>query len=509
MISSKIRILGLFASAFLMASCAGQTAITDPNYGTWNYIQKDGKNTLIYVSPNGTRVEGIYATTGFFDETAIVAACEQYNESNNCKNIQYGFLNSNGDLAPNFGMYNLPQIKMDSEYPPSLQFEQIDKLEDRTVTKDFPLWYGFSKTFYYDRERRKASYWNGKDAMRCDASFRFVIEKDGRFGYIDVYGNVIAEPVYLAATPFLPDGFAYVVDENFVFGTVDEDGNFKKEKYACMTKQSNGIWAYENGSIANYQFDMRFNRYNFYISIDLEKRRKDLNYKNLACVDYGDSLGLLDSNMKVLIPNKFSYFYTLSKDKNNILAKTTDGYWGYYKSDGEELIPPKYKSITPAKYGAGMVKNEEGLLAVCRTSDCWSNTGFLYSTIVRYYETDDDNIEIATSKFVEAKKGDKWGVVSIDGVETTAFIYDELIYISSDGDMMMSKIGEKYGIIRNGAELYPAEYSAIAGFDNEGKALAKIGDRDTYVFKSKELEQQYWRAHRPPMPPRKTTNRKK
>lgn len=104
---------------------------------------------------------------------------------------------------------------------------------------------------------------------------------------------------------------------------------------------------------------------------------------------------------------------------------------------------------------------------------------------------------ILSSEYVRAQKDEtgKWGVVSMDGVETTPFIYDELTYISHDGDTMISKIGEKMGLIRNGVELYPPQFISIGKFDDEGKALARTPSQETYIFLDKDLEERYWRSH--------------
>lgn len=85
--------------------------------------------------------------------------------------------------------------------------------------------------------------------------------------------------------------------------------------------------------------------------------------------------------------------------------------------------------------------------------------------------------------------------MSMDGIETTPFIYDELTYISKTGDTMISKIGDKMGLIRNGVERYPPQFISIGKFDDEGKALARTPSQETYIFLNKDLEERYWRSH--------------
>ncbi len=59
----------------------------------------------------------------------------------------------------------------------------------------------------------------------CYSDGVFLLEKDGRYGYLDYTGRWIADPVYTAATPF-SEGLAIVTRADGKMGVLDRSGNF-------------------------------------------------------------------------------------------------------------------------------------------------------------------------------------------------------------------------------------------------------------------------------------------
>lgn len=470
---------------YLLISLAGcvTTSLKDPEYGSWQYSTQDNHYTLTYTNMNGDKIKDLYATTGFFGDAAIVAKCTKFDNDNQCRRIQYGILTDDGELAPTFGMYNFPEVALDQKNaPPNLRYNGYKK-----DWANFPMWKGVSK---------KTEKYTIKNFAEQGL---VVIERNDRYGFMDLKGNVVIEPEYLAASEF-SNSFAYVVSADFVVGTVDARGNFSPEKYGCMNRRNNDmIYAYTSGKVSDYRTDLRFQDNVIFVSDTLKNRAEQPEYNNYICTDYASTMGMLNPKWQVVIPMQFSRLYKLTN--NNILAKTTDGHWGYYTETGDQILAPIYSNILVSKHGL-LVSNFNNMWAVCKTSGCSTSTGFIYSFIGYYYDDDNDGMRMLTSEYLRAKRGDKWGVVDMHGIETTPFIYDELTYISNDGDMMISKIGDKMGVIRFGVELYPAQFTSIGGFDDDGKALARIGDSETYIFKSKDLEERYWRDRRDQHPPR-------
>ena len=481
----RIAILLLMGVSFMGMNLIGcvHTYFKDPEYGSWEYNTRNNHPNLVYTNMNGDKLDDLYATTGFFGDAAIVAKCTKFDNENKCRRIQYGVLTDDGELAPTFGMYDYPEIALDQVAPANLRYNGY-----KNDWANFPMWKGVSKKTEKYTIRNFAE--NGL----------IVIERSDRYGFMDLKGNVVIEPVYLAASSFT-NNYAIVVNEDFVVGTVDARGNFTPEKYACMNRRNNDmIYAYTDGRISDYRTDLRFQDNVVFVSDTLKARAEEPDYNNYICTDYGSTMGMLNSKWQVRIPMKFVHLYKLSN--NNILAKTRDGLWGYYSESGDEILSPVYSYILVSKHGL-IVENSENLWAVCKTTGCSSHTGFIYSYVGYYYDDDNEGMRMLTSEYLRVKKGDKWGVVDMHGIETTPFIYDELNFISNDGDMMISKIGDKMGVIRNGVELYPAQFTSIGKFDDEGKALARIDNQEIYIFKSKDLETEYWRSHgRTPPPPR-------
>lgn len=59
----------------------------------------------------------------------------------------------------------------------------------------------------------------------CYTDGVFLLEKDGRYGYLDYTGRWIAQPVYSHATPF-SEGLGILTDEAGRVGLIDRDGTF-------------------------------------------------------------------------------------------------------------------------------------------------------------------------------------------------------------------------------------------------------------------------------------------
>ena len=460
-----------------LAGCS-QTFFKDPEYGTWEYNTQNEHPNLVYTNMSGEKIDGLYATTGFFGDAAIVAKCTKFDSQNKCRKIQYGILTDDGELASTFGMFEYPEVALHEVEPPNLRYNG-----NKTMWLNFPMWEGV------DHKTEQKTIWDyAEDGL-------ILIKSNDRFGFADLKGNVIVDPKYLAASSF-KDNAAIVVNEDFVLGTINAQGVFTPENYACMNQRNNGMtYAYTKGKLADYRTDLRFDNHLIFVSDTLEKRANDPNYRDYMCTNFESTMGLLDNNLREIIPNKFVKLYPLSNQ--HILVKTSDNLWGYYDAKGKVIIPPKYKNLKVSQHGMVAMSQENELWAVCKNKDCSLNTGFIYANIGYYFYDDNEGQIILTSEYLLAQKNEtgKWGVVSMDGVETTPFIYDELTYISYTGDTMISKIGDKMGLIRNGVELYPPKFISIGKFDDEGKALARTPFQETYIYLNKDPEERSWHDH--------------
>lgn len=64
---------------------------------------------------------------------------------------------------------------------------------------------------------------------------RFIIEQDGKYGYIDKKGNVVIEPQFIDAYAF-DEGIALVKLENKLYGFIDEEGQLVIEPIYAFAK---------------------------------------------------------------------------------------------------------------------------------------------------------------------------------------------------------------------------------------------------------------------------------
>lgn len=85
-------------------------------------------------------------------------------------------------------------------------------------------------------------------SLVCYSDGVFLLEKDGRYGYLDYMGRWITDPVYTAATPF-SEGLAVVTREDGKVGLLDTAGNLVIPcEFEAITVGGGAITLYRDGS---------------------------------------------------------------------------------------------------------------------------------------------------------------------------------------------------------------------------------------------------------------------
>jgi hypothetical protein len=247
-------------------------------------------------------------------------------------------------------------------------------------------------------------------------------ERDGRWGYIDPTGNIVIQPIFPWAEDYR-EGLAHVQATGTVLGY-------------------DGRWGYidKTGRIvipANYRRMMSD-----------EDGQESAFHGGLAIVETQDETvpprkGYIDKTGQMIIPTKFSYVYPFSEG----LAAATESEsgesgWGFIDKNGQWVIPPKYKWASSF---------QNGLAPVDRISDC------------AYINTKGEQV-LRLPTPADHRCVSVWGDFS-EGLTPWSF-------------------SEKYGYIdQNGKTVISPQFDQPSGF-SEGLAAVMVGKEWGYIDKT-------------------------
>ncbi len=175
--------------------------------------------------------------------------------------------------------------------------------------------------------------------------------QSGKWGYMDINGNMVIEPKYNRAEAFNDDNVAVVYDSaKDAYGIIDSEGNYKIEpSFHSMELCGNGMAFVAENEKDAYQF------------INLEgERLTDKKYSDnigytdcdsqffdgyIAVLDRKEKVfGFLDENLNYLVEPKYDEVCNFSHGM--AVVKNKDGLYGYIDKTGTEVIPCQYESVT-------------------------------------------------------------------------------------------------------------------------------------------------------------------
>jgi|YNPMSStandDraft_2_1061718.scaffolds.fasta_scaffold00049_17 hypothetical protein len=241
---------------------------------------------------------------------------------------------------------------------------------------------------YYD-----GSYMIKEKYTRCfDFSEGYArVEVDGKYGFIDRYGNEITPIKYDEAFDFR-DGFA-LVRINMKSGFIDGSGKEiievkyenvfgpKKDLFAVKLNEKWGVILKEGKTVIPFDYDLIFLN-------DLIIIKKDNKY------------GIAGWNGNIIVEPKYDYIGSFS---NGFAIVRIDGKYGLIDDSGKEVIKPKYDDIGDCDY----YQNYIGL-GKKKVDHC------LFTNIF--------NDGVAPIKL-----NGKWGLVDLNGNEIVKPQYDEIL----------------------------------------------------------------------------------
>ena len=438
---TRLSIIILAITTLLTLSACATSQVNHVNGNTREYEpnsnQAGDTNPMVLLdnhnNPIKTDVE-IYATTGFEGNVAFVAQCIQRDQDNQCVETSIALMDQQGRLLNGFGEYYYPELITYNSNPAVL----INIATDGVLR-------------LYPSQESLVSIPDAGYKSVIFSDDRFLVEQDGLLGYIDRTGRLAILPSFVAAQPF-EDGKAMVIDKNGKLGAMTVQGMFYPEKYACILDLNN-----------EYKLDKS----------SLSKVANDHYYRY---VNVGGSL-IRFSEDKRIHTNHF-YISTAYQDDSNT-EFCTGGKWGVIDKDDNLIVPAEYENVQIGQF-FHLGQNETGKYALINLKG-ERISEFVYDDIKVI--SDDD--KIMESKYLVAKLGDNWGMVTADNKIVIPFEYEELGPESEE--FIAFRKDKKWGFLNiNGQEVYAPIYSEVKPFSS-GRSEAILEGAPTNLYRDESI----------------------
>jgi len=245
---------------------------------------------------------------------------------------------------------------------------------------------------------------------------RYIVEVDGKYGIIDEKGNELCELRSDVEISYNFQSGFFLVISNGKYGFVDANGkDICKPKYDMVENYTNGF--------------ARVNLNGKWGFIDTEgKEICNIEYENAsdfddmcAPVKKNGKWGIIDSNGNIICNFKYDEISHLTK-----------GLWRVKNSDAlYSLLNEKFEEITPFKYDSlGITFADSNIIKVA----IGAKVGFINKKGEEIIPVVYDYAYNPVGNYpIIAEKGDKWGIISIEGHVLVDFKYDHISFFDQDG----------------------------------------------------------------------------
>jgi outer membrane protein assembly factor BamD (BamD/ComL family) len=301
-------------------------------------------------------------------------------------------------------------------------------------------------------------------------------KKDGKYGFIDIKGNVIIPFIYEFAHNF-EGGVAQVVQ---IINNKDLRGYINKTgKIVIPMKFQGGIRPLNKNKglvyAKEYEVDnpVIINLKNYQILSMSSYEKCGGESEGLIAVSKNGKWGFIDEKGDLVIPLIYS---NVSLFQEELAAVERNGKWHFIDKTGSEIISEasKYNSLCGNCFNGGLALIERD-----------SKFGFIdkrgavkvaieYDVALGFYEG-----------VAPVKKNKKWGIVNSNGEEITTFSYDD----ANEFYRGFSRVrkNEKYGLIDNkGIEVFSIIYDDIKVF-RKNLAAVKINEKWGFADRSGKM----------------------
>ena len=307
------------------------------------------------------------------------------------------------------------------------------------------------------------------------------VEKDGKYGVINRYGDYRLQPEYDKVV-LLPNGYILYASKGnwYLFGVIDPLTSFAKEDEVVVSTISKSSSIYHL-IIKKYLFKGQEPEEFYFVGNEIFKKNSSSGKWSLwqsngeKVTDiFWDSLEFTSEDTIKVSSNGRTQLLALdgtvieeqkykseSKLVNGyLIVETFDEYWGITDSNNFEIVLPKYDSI---------IVLDDNFLKV-QKGNSWgiiTSTGqIIAEPIYRSVDGFDGNCFIVT----KSNETRGWGYLS-GKLDTTGSPVSEVISQTQYG-VLITKSFEKYGLERNGNVLTPHIYDNIS-YWGEAKYIAQ------------------------------------
>lgn len=346
-----------------------------------NRAKEDG---YYYIDIDGNIVSGRYGFATSFENGVALCADDKEDKERNYLNTDFEII---GDRKYDFdsilsGVYNGEAIFT------AFGDNSIDIL-DKDMKKILSVPYN-AEGCEYIRFCSGAVGANGLFPIRDNTS--------GKWGYMDISGNMVIEPKFDKAEPFNEDNVAVVYDSGLeLYGVIDSDGNYKIEPAfneiklygnnvaLVMNEKEDKQEAYfvdvsgKKLSDERYDIDAGIEKHavdgcipvknlqgNYgYISLDMSpltefKYKRCLDFSNgmAIVVDQNDLCGYIDTTGKEVVPCQYESADNFGE--YDLATVESNGKCGLIRKDGSFYTKPIYDEIWPFSSGYSVVYLHKG-----------------------------------------------------------------------------------------------------------------------------------------------------
>lgn len=262
----------------------------------------------------------------------------------------------------------------------------------------------------------------------------YVIEKDGKLGFINSNGEIVVEPKYnTVETCICTDGYiATIKPEGSYRSTYKIDSSFNElwmyphsceefEGYTYLWNAGLNTVSVQNGDVqadgGAYLPEAVGLDSGKYAVVSAGKIQGETDYDaagvftgGVVAMSKGSKWGYVNALGETVIP--FSYDavpdYSATGNGNtpyecseNYITVLKDGKYGIFKADGTQVVPCNYRSLTTVHDGRAFVSNDGGVWGILLIDETVSN-GIVYQTEVVQSST--QPTEEATSQEVSSSQ---------------------------------------------------------------------------------------------------------
>ena len=499
----KKHIITAFLMAAILTGCGPRLirTINDTEFGTWKYYEDRVDSytdiNLVYVARNGQTLENFFATTGFYHGVAIATKCSTIKNDKTCAAWQYYLISPNAEIIADLSAYELPTLGVCRpyyNYSDEKPYPSLLYLADRSEPQpfDFPLASNFLGGYYSSKCNTCAQSTLSDNHLAFYEDRILVYDrKADRYGFIDFNGKLVIPAIYKAASSFYPDGYAEVITHDNIPGRVLADGTFIPNDYPCKERITDHFYLVSaQGKI--YQIPSNASSSHspvYYIKEMMLNTQTNCTNSKWGIVDENEHIIIPVEYDQVIVSIDTPYIMAINNSSvNSIALYTKMGKQLFRNIDYVSIIPGEYFIAANHHNGKWLIGGSEGLLY----------TDSIYDKVKYHSETKDIGTYI-TSKYMGIMKKDKYGILDISGTLLIDHKFDDINFKSED--LVITKLNNKYGVFYKGVELYEPIYTSIGDFI-DGKALAKIDDKEYYIFLDKEKDIEFYKSMHVP-PPRR------